>query len=139
MKSGVKMSNINLVDLDLNRDIQEIVNYIQSYIDSTYLSQIRNQIKTHKRQCADLPFAEVQLLNALLPFVCEDAKEKFSKIIEMITYSKMIESMLPSYGIDNFFIRNSGEEKGANDYLHQAVVALVLYKVIIWAEETDKL
>lgn len=133
------MRNINLVDLDLNRDIQEISNYIQSYIDSTYLSQIRNQIKTHKRQCANAPFPEVQLLNAMMPFVPEDARDKFSSMIEMITYSKMIENMLPSYGVKNSFTRSRDEKKAPNDYLHQAVVVLVLYKVIIWAEETEEI
>lgn len=132
------MRNINLVDIDLNRDIQEITSYIQSYIDSTYLSQIRNQIKTHKRESAQVPFPEVQLLNAMIPFVREDAKDKLSKIIEMITYSKMIENMLPNYGVEGANARSMGQEKGPKDYLHQAVVVLVLYKAIIWAEETDK-
>lgn len=131
------MKNINLVDVDLNRDIQEISNYIQSYIDSTYLSQVRHQVKTHKRQYAEVPFPEVQLLNALLPFVSEEIKEKFSNLTEMITYSKMIENMLPSYGVENLFVRDVQQEKGLKDYIQQAVVVLVLYKIIVWAEVSE--
>lgn len=134
-KSGVKMKDINLVDVDLKRDIQEISNYIQSYVDTTYLSQIRSQIKNHKRQCAEIPFPEVQLLNAMVPFVEENTRDRFLNIINMITYSKMIESMLPHYGIENFFGRTANTKKGPNDYIHQAVVALVLYRVIVWSEE----
>lgn len=130
------MANLNLVDVDLKRDIQEISKYVQSYIDSTYLSQMRNQIQTHKRQCRERPFAEVQLLEAVVPFVeREEAKDKIASIIKMITYSKMIENMLPQYGGKNIFRKEEGEENTPQDYIHQAVVILVLYKVIVWAEE----
>ena len=131
------MNNINLVDVDLNRDIQEISNYIQSYIDATYLSQVRNQIKTRKKQYDEATFPEVQLLDALVPFVPEEFKGGFTNLIEMITYSKMIENMLPSYGVEKLFVRNEYEDKGPSDYIHQAVLVLVLYKVIVWAEKSD--
>lgn len=129
------MKNINLVDVDLKRDIQEISLFIQNYIDTTYLSQIREQITTHKRQCAKAPFAEVQLLEAIRPFVQEEARGKLSRIIKMITYSKTIEKMLPDYGIDQPFARTDGQSSEPNDYIHQAVIVLVLYKMIVWAEE----
>lgn len=131
------MRNINLVDVDLNRDIKEISNYIQSYIDSTYLSQIRNQINTHKRKYDDTPFPEVELLRAIVPFVQEESRDKFLAVIKMITYSKMVENMLPDFGVENVFLREEWDNKGVNDYIHQAVAALVLYKVIAWAEESD--
>lgn len=129
------MKEANLVDINLKRDIQEISSYIQSYIDTTYLSQIRNQIKTHKRQCEEIPFAEVQLLEAVVPFVEGEAKDKISKTIKMITYSKMIENMLPDYGVEEVFHRSHNQEKTANDYIHEIAVVLVLYKAIVWAEE----
>lgn len=129
------MGNVNLVDVDLKRDIQEISTYIQGYVESTYLRQVRNQIQTHKRQCEEIPFAEVQLLEALVPFVEDtEAKDKVSKLIQMITYSKMIENMLPDYGGKEFYDRGSHTENTLNDYIHQGVVILVLYKIIVWAE-----
>ena len=134
-KSGVIMKNINLVDVDLKRDIQEISTFIQNYVDSTYLSQIRSQVRTHKRQTTESPFAEVQLLEAVLPFVEGETKSKLSSVIKMITYSKMIEKMLPDYGVENLFTRTNKEKGLANEYIHQAVVVLVLYKIIAWAEE----
>lgn len=131
------MGNINLVDVDLNRDIQEISKYIQSYVDTTYLSQIRNQVKDHKRQSAEIPCPEVQLLNAIVPFVAVESRGQFLDVIKMITYSKMVENMLPRYGVKNFLTRTDDESKGTNDYVQEAVVALVLYKAISWAEEFE--
>lgn len=136
-KSGVKMKNINLVDVDLNRDIQEISNYIQGYVDSTYLSQIRDQVKTYRSECDQTPFPEVQLLQAIIPFMQEKNRDKFEDAINMITYSKMIETMLPHYGIKDLFGRTTNEKKEPNEYIHQAVVVLVLYKVIIWSETSN--
>lgn len=129
------MKDANLVDINLKRDIQEISNYIQGYIDTTYLSQIRSQIQTHKRQCEETPFAEVQLLEAIVPFVEGEAQDKLSKTIKMITYSKMIENMLPSYGVEKVFDRSDQLEKTPNDLIHEVALVLVLYKAIIWADQ----
>lgn len=137
-KSGVIMKNLNLVDVDLKRDIQEISNYIQSYVDATYLSQIRTQMRTYKRQCDQTPFVEVQLLESIIPFIKEENRDRFSNLIKMITYSKMIETMLPDYGIESFFRRTDNKKGLPNDYIHQATVALILYKVIVWAEEHEQ-
>lgn len=131
------MRSINLVDVDLNRDIQEISRYIQSYVDSTYLSQIRDQVTTYKRESEETPFPEVQLLQAMVPFVPEGSRGQFSNVIKMITYSIMVENMLPTYGVESFFTRTGVKEKMPNDYIHEAIIALVLYKTIVWAEESD--
>lgn len=134
-KSGAHMENINLVNVDLNRDIQEITNYIQKYIDSTYLNQIRNQVNTYKREYTKEPSPQIQLLNSIVPFVGEESKGKFSDVIKMITYAKMIENILPSYGVGTLFTREDGNEMTPNDYIQQAVIALILYQLISWAEE----
>lgn len=131
------MSNLNLVEVDLNRDIQEISTYIQSYIDSTYLSQIRNQVKNHKRQSGQIHFPEVQLLSAMVPFVPEEARNQFSQVIKMISYSKMVENMLPSYGVENLFARTGSQDKELSDYIQEAIMAVVLYKAITWVEESE--
>lgn len=128
------MGSENLVDVDLKRDIQEISSYIQTYVEATYLSQIRNQIKTRKGEYTQISFPEVDLLNAIVPFVQEESKNKLEHVITMITYSKMIETMLPHYGVEDFFGRTTNKQKELNDYIHQAAVVLVLYKVIVWSE-----
>ena len=128
------MDHINLVNVDFNRDIQEISNYIQSYVDATYLTQIRSEITSYKRKCTEVPFPEVQLLKAVIPCIGEESRDKFQGMVDMITHSKMIEKMLPSYGVEKLFTRTENETKEIGDYIHQAVVVLVLYKVIMWAE-----
>lgn len=131
------MSNLNLVEVDLNRDIQEISTYIQGYIDKTYLSQIRNQVKSHQRQSGELHFPEVQLLNAMVPFVPEAARNQFSQMVKMISYSMRVQNMLPNYGVENLFTRTDNQDKKLNDYIREGVMALVLYKAITWAEESE--
>ena len=131
------MSNLNLVEVDLNRDIQEISTYIQGYIDKTYLSQIRNQVKSHQRQSGELHFPEVQLLNAMVPFVPEAARNQFSQMVKMISYSMRVQNMLPNYGVENLFTRTDSQDKKLNDYIREGVMALVLYKAITWAEESE--
>ena len=134
-KSGVQMENLNLVNVDLNRDIQKITKYIQDYIDSTYLEQIRKQVKTYKRQYTEEPSPQIQLLNSIIPFVGEESKDRFTQMIKMISYAKMIESMLPSYRSGTTYNRENNEVMTPNDYIQQAVVSLVLYQLITWAEE----
>lgn len=128
------MSDKNIIDLNLKRDLQQITTMIQGYIDSTYLSQIRSQIHTYKRQCEELPCKESQLLQAIVPFMNDDAQDRFSNLIKLITYSQMIERMLPSYGIEPSLYRSSSEEKPKYDYMHQVILALFLYRTILWAE-----
>lgn len=132
------MGNINRVDLDLKRDIQEIASFIENYIDSTYLSKIRGQIQTQKRECRKMPLPEVQLLEAIVPFVEGEMRTKLTNMVKLITYSKMIEKMVAGYGGEELFTRTQNEKGLANDYIYQGVVVLVLYQVIIWAEEASE-
>ncbi len=120
--------------IDLKRDLKEITTFIQDYVDTTYLSQIHDQINTYKRQCQEKPCKEAQLLKAIVPFVEEENKEQFSSLIDMITYSQMIQTMLPNYSHNPLFSRGENEKDNPNDFMHQAILALFLYKAIIWAE-----
>lgn len=123
--------------IDFKRDLQEITRFIEGYIDKTYLSQMHSQISTHKRQCEETPSKEIQLLKAFVPFVESENKDKFSNLIEMMTYSQMIQNMLPSYSDQLLFSRGEeGQEQNeASDYMQQAILALFLYKAILWAEK----
>lgn len=128
------MKTENIGGINLKRDLQEVTTFIQDYIDATYLSQIHSQINTYRRQCEETPCKEAQLLKAVVPFIEGENKEKFSNLIEIMTYSQMIKAMLPNYSGKGLFARGE-EESEAYDYMHQAILALFLYKAILWAEE----
>ena len=120
--------------INLKRDLQEVTTFIQEYVDATYLSQIHSQINTYRRQCEETPCKEAQLLKAVVPFIEGENKDKFSNLIQMMTYSQMIQAMLPQYSGKGLFARSEEEGEG-NDYMHQAILALFLYKAIRWAED----
>jgi len=122
--------------IDFKRDLQEITKFIEGYIDTTYLSQMHHQISRQKRECEETPSKEIQLLKAFVPFVESENKDKFSNLIEMMTYSQMIQAMLPSYNEQPLFSRGEEEQEqsGPSDYMQQAILALFLYKAILWAE-----
>ena len=123
----------NIGGINLKRDIQEITTFIQAYVDTTYLSDIHNQINTYKRQCEKNPCKEVELLQAVVPFIEGENKDKFSSLIKMLTYSQMIQSMLPYYKQKTSFARENESE--AYDNMHQVILVLFLYKAILWAEQ----
>lgn len=118
------MNKKNLIDIDLNRDIQEISRYIQQYIDSTYFDQIRNQVTNYQRQLGKQPSPEIELLKSIIPFIKEEQQPRFEHIIKMVEHSKMIDGMLPM---------NRGEDP--NDYINRGITALILYQIITWAEK----
>ena len=124
----------NIGGIDLKRDLQQVTTLIQEYVDTTYLSQIHKQINTYRKQCEEAPCKEAQLLRAVVPFIEDENKERFSNLIEMMTYSQMIQAMLPHYSSKGLFARGE-EESESDDYMHQAILALFLYKAIRWAEE----
>ena len=125
----------NIVDLNFQRDLQEITSFIEGYIDSTYLSQIRNQIFTYKRQCEEAPCKESQLLEAIIPFIEDEYRDKLSNLIQLITYSQMIQKMLPESKSNVSLMRGEKDIDTKHDYMQQAILALFLYKAILWAEE----
>ena len=123
--------------IDFERDLQEITRLIEGYIDTTYLREMHRQISIHKKKHEEMPSKEIQLLKAFLPFIESSEKDKFLSLIEMMTYSQMIQAMLPMYSDQSSFSRGEeGQEKDeAFAYIQQGILALFLYKAILWAEE----
>ncbi|NLI89261.1 MAG: hypothetical protein GX366_02475 [Epulopiscium sp.] len=131
------MKNMDLIDIDLKRDAQAISNYIESYVESTYLKQIREQVQNYKEQYRQEPLMEVELLEAISPFIeKEESREKVSNLVKQITYSKMIETMLPNYKTAEVLYRKD-ENKiySLKDYFNLIILILILYRIIIWAEK----
>lgn len=131
------MKNVDLIDIDLKRDIEAISNYIESYVESTYLNQIREQVQNYKEQYRQEPLMEVELLEAISPFIeKEESRNKVSHLLKQITYSKMIENMLPNYKTaEVLYKREEHKIYSLKDYLNLIILILILYRIIIWAEK----
>lgn len=126
------MSN-TIFTVDIERDLNQIVNLIEEYVDKTYLLHLQNQINHYRKQCENSLCREAQLLRALIPFMPEQ-ETILQKIVEFMIYNEILERGIDDFKQLNHMFRTEDLKK---DPLKMFLYKTVFLRLILYIENKD--
>lgn len=126
-----------LLRVDIERDFNEILKLITTYMEKTYIKEIEREMLECARKCEHNQTKEVELLRALIPFVPEDKQETMEQVVKMMIYQQIVGQTLPRL-ISVGGARNSHENKALDEVSKELVGSFILYKLLFNLEKKNK-
>ncbi|MEG0013975.1 MAG: hypothetical protein RR324_04520 [Cellulosilyticaceae bacterium] len=125
--------NKNLLQINIERDLTEILRLIEDYMNRTYIKEIEQEMHKCKAFCEENPCKEVQLLTALRPFMPMERQNTFQELSELLKYEQVAQELIP-------VLMHTGTREKPSDQerIKQFVIKLLIYKLMFRGEEKHR-
>lgn len=125
--------NKNLLQINIERDLTEILKLIEDYMNRTYIKDIEHEMHRCKEFCNQNPCKEVQLLTALTPFMPLERQNTFQELAHLLQYEQVAQELIP------VLIHTGARENLSDDQrVRQFVIKLLIYKLMFRAEKSHR-
>lgn len=81
--------------INLERDMNELVKFIKGYMTKTYINDLTREVSKCEEICSHNQSREVQLIEALIPFLPIEKRGMLEKVGQMLRYEQVVDLMLP--------------------------------------------
>lgn len=114
--------------INLERDVNEIAKLIKGYMTKTYINELTSEVFRCEEICSHNRSKEVQLLEALMPFIPAEKKMILEELGKMLRYEQVANMMLPKI-LTSY--NSTGMRQESNEVMIQEVVIkALLFKIM---------
>lgn len=114
--------------INLERDVNEITKLIKGYMTKTYINELTQEVFRCEELCSHNRSKEVQLLEALIPFLPMEKRGILEKVGQMLKYEQVADLILPkiltSYAVPG--MRQEGNEQ----LIQEIIIKALLFKLM---------
>lgn len=125
--------NKNLLQINIERDLTEILKLIEDYMNRTYIKEIEHEMHRCKAFCEENPCKEVQLLTALRPFMPMERQNTFQELSQLLRYEQVAQELIPV-----LMHIDTREKPSDQQRIKQFVIKLLIYKLMFKGEEKHR-
>lgn len=131
---GCEHMDHQLLNVDIDRDLNEILKLVTKYMEKTYIKEIEREMLDCARRSEHNQTKEVELLRAIIPFVPEEKQAPMEQVVKMMIYNQIVKQTLPKL-ITTTPMR--GESKGIDGMSKELVGSFILFKLLFNLEEKN--
>lgn len=126
------MQKGGVLNIDIDRDVEAILNLIYEYMDKTYIEDLEHHVDLYRKSYDKDQSKESELLKALVPFMPEDKQKPMEELSDVFRYEHILRKAVPSaIGKRD----GSGFNKDNKDEIfNQLIVKIILYKLLLKIE-----
>lgn len=104
MKNNTRMYEVAQMMRDRNvvqKDLNEAVSMIQGMFRDRYISRLQDAVMEHRTSAQQNPPMEIQLMQALKPFMPEEKQQSIEKAIEMVLMMNTFSNIRDEMSMEN--------------------------------------
>ncbi|WP_053985799.1 hypothetical protein [Niameybacter massiliensis] len=114
--------------INLERDINEITKLIKGYMTKTYIDELTREVSRCEDLCNNNRSKEVQLLEALTPFLPVEKRGLFEEVGKMLRYEQVADMILPKIAIPH---QHDGMRQDSNEqFMQEIIIKVLLFKIM---------
>lgn len=114
--------------INLERDINEITKLIKGYMTKTYINELTQEVFRAEEACKHNRSKEVQLLEALIPFLPNEKRGLFEEVGKMLKYEQVANVMLPK--ILTSYSGKGMRQENNEQFMQEIVIKALLFKIM---------
>ena len=114
--------------INLDRDISEIMKLVKGYMTKTYINELTKEVFRCEEQCSHNRSKEVQLLEAMLPFLPVERRGLFEKAGQMLRYEQVADLMLPK--ILTSHSPTGMRSENNEQFIQEIIIKALLFKLM---------
>ncbi|MHC1748505.1 MAG: hypothetical protein AB9856_09005 [Cellulosilyticaceae bacterium] len=123
------MKNSGVLNIDIDRDVEAILNLIYEYMDKTYIGDLEEHVNFYRKDYSKDQSKEAELLKALVPFVPEDKQKVVEDVSDIFRYEHILRKAVPSaIGVRS---GKNYDKDNKDEVLNQLIVKIILYKLLL--------
>lgn len=114
--------------INLERDMNEIVKLIKGYMTKTYINELTQEVFRCEEVCSHNRSKEVQLLEALIPFLPVEKRGMLEKVGQMLKYEQVADLMLPKILMPH--ATPGMRQESSEQLIQEIVIKALLFKLM---------
>lgn len=123
----------HLLNIDIDRDLNEILKMVSKYMEKTYIKEIEKEMLECARKCEHNQTKEVELMRAIIPFIPEDKQGPIEQVVKIMIYDQIVRQTLPK-----LISMPGSRSDGKNNIISKELVgSFILYKLLFNLEKKN--